>query len=546
MFSRKTALAGAAIALSALALTACTAGSGGANGGSSHLTLDLNHLASTTTPGTQPVAKLTWNLPYEPLSLDPMHSFNYAENTVIANLCESLLRQNPDLSVSPGLAEKVATPNDTTYVYTIRDGVTFWDGSPLTAEDVAYSLQRQTGASSTSYFSSYFTNVASVKVTGTREVTVTLSKPDSLFPQSMSSAAGAIVKMSAAKAAGDQFGTPNGGLECTGPYALDKWNSGKSIELKKNPTYWDSSLKRLVEHVSFSFITDETTAVNALRNGDVDGQYFYLPPTGLSQLEKSSSVKTTFGKSFVFWALAGTSDTGPFANPKVRQALLDVIDRNALAQVVFQGAAVAAPTLAGPDYWGYQKSTFETAFSSYSAKTDVAAAKKLLDEVGPITQPIVLGVQGSSAVHEQTANLIQAAGAAIGLKIQTKVIPVEQFGNLYSDPTARKGLDGFFTTFYGNFADPLDIYQAFRTGNMNNFNNYQGANDIVEKAISTTDPAERAKLTVDAQTTITRDAPWMPLAYEPTTLVQNKRISGATASIAYLYYPWAATIGGVK
>jgi peptide/nickel transport system substrate-binding protein len=77
---------------------------------------------------------------------------------------------------------------------------------------------------------------------------------------------------------------------------------------------------------------------------------------------------------------------------------------------------------------------------------DIERAKELLAEAGDVSAPIVLGVQGSSAVHEQTANLIQAAGQAIGLTIETKVIPVEQFGNLYFDPTAREGLDGFFTT----------------------------------------------------------------------------------------------------
>lgn len=547
MFKRSYALVGA-VAVAALALTSCAGGGENTSEGGSGLNVDLSNLATTTEPGTAAVESVKWNLPYEPLSLDPMLTFNYAENTVVANLCESLLRLNPDLSTSPGLAESVENPDDTTVVYTIRDGVTFWDGSPLTAADVVYSIERQSGENNAdSYFSEYFTGVESVEQTGEREVTVQLNAPDALFSQAMATAAGAIVSQDFAEAAGKSFGTPQGGLMCTGPFVLDAWNAGKSIELVKNENYWDENLMPKVEKLSFSFIADETTAVNALRSGDVDGQFFYLPPTGLNQLQGEEEVtKTTFGKSFVFFALVGASDAGPFGNPAVRKALVQSIDRQSIADVVFQGAAVAAPTLAGPDYWGDQSEIFKPAFEEFDTASDPEKAASLLEGVAGLDQTITIAVQGSSAVHEQTANLIQAAGEAIGLTIETKVIPVEQFGNIYYDPAARKGIDAFFTTWYGNVADPLDVYSVFTEGGPNNFGNYTAVSDEVSKARATLDDVERAKLTVKIQQKVTEELPWTPLTYMPTILVQNDRISGATASIAYLYYPWAATIGGVE
>ncbi len=539
------ALTVAGIAVAALALSAC-AGGGGAAGAKTGLGVDLNSLATETAAAKGPVDAITWNLPYEPLSLDPMKTFNYAENTVDANLCDSLQRLNPDLTTGPGLAEKVDTPNDTTVVYTLRDGVKFWDGSPLTPADVVFSIDRQSGAhNADSYYSEYFTSVKSVEQTGANQVTVHLSKPDALFAQGMATAAGAIVSKAYATQAGEKFGTPQGGIMCTGAFKLDRWNAGKSIDIVKNDAYWDTKLMPKVGKVSFSFIADETTAINALRSGDVDGQFFYLPPTGMQQLTASKTVQTTYGKSFVFFTLAGASDSGPFADPKVRQALLDSIDRQAISDVVFQKAAIPAPTLAGPDYWGDQKSLFEPAFTKFGTKPDPGAAKQLLAGVDT-SKEITIAIQGSSAVHEQTANLIQAAGQAIGLKIKTKVIPVEQYGNLYYDPKARAGLDAFFTTWYGNVTDPLDVYQVFTTGGANNFGNYTGVNDLVQQARSTLDPAERAKTTVEIQAKVTEDLPWTPLTYLPTILVQNDKITGAVPSIAYLSYPWAATIGSAQ
>ncbi|MFC5337120.1 ABC transporter substrate-binding protein [Leucobacter denitrificans] len=544
--SQRTIAVVGAVAVAALVLTSCSGG-GGTASGNNQLDVDLSNLATTTEPGTAPIDEVTWNLPYEPLSIDPMLSFNYAENTVDANLCDSLLRLNPDLTTGPGLAESVDMPDDTTVVYSIRNDVSFWDGTPLTAADVVYSLARQSGEhNGDSYFGEYLTSVESVEQTGEHEVTVHLSEPDALFNQAMATAAGAIVSQAFAESAGPAFGTPQGGLMCTGPFSLESWSAGKSIVLAKNPNYWDESLIPKAEKLSFTFIADETTAVNALRAGDVDGQYFYLPPTGLNQLQGDSGATTTFGKSFVYFTLAGANQEGPFANPTIRQALLLAIDRQAIADVVFQGAAAPAPTLAGPDFWGDQAAIYEPAFAEFDVASDPEEAKRLIEGLPEAGETITIAVQGSSAVHEQTANLIQAAGESIGLKIETKVIPVEQYGNMYYDPAAREGIDAFFTTWYGNVTDPLDVYAVFTTDGASNFGNYTGVNDAVAEARATLDDEARAQLTVDIQQQVTEELPWLPLTYMPPILVQSDRISGATASIAYLYYPWAATIGGVE
>ena len=507
--------------------------------------VDQDDLVTTTTPGTRDVDAVTWNLPYEPLSLDAMHSFNYAENTVIANMCESLLRLTPDLRIQPGLAERVDKPDDLTQIYTLRDDVTFWDGTPMTADDVAYSLNRQLNPDNGSYFVGYYSNVKSVQASGPRRVTVRFARPDALFEKAMATAAGAVSQQAFTERAGDGVGTPQGGVMCTGPFKFDAWNPGRDLRLTRNDTYWDPDLRPRAKQVDFSFIADESTAVNALRSGEVDGQFFYLPPAGLIQLQKDDNLSLNFGKSLVYFALVTANAKGPLGDVRVRQALSAIIDRTAIAAVVMQGAGLPAPTLAGPDYWGYEKDAFAAAFDRFGTDPDAERARTLLQQAGDVG-PITIGVQGSSAVHEQTANVIQAAGRKLGLDIRTRVIPVEQFGNLYSDPTAREGLDGFFTTWYGNLPDPLEAYSMFVDGGTNNFGAYTAVSDRVSEAIGTLDPAERAKRVIAIQEKVTEDVPWTPLVYLPTILVQSSRISGATASIAYLYYPWAATVGGTE
>ena len=505
--------------------------------------VEQSDLVTTTPPGSGELDTLAWNLPYEPLSIDAMRSFNYAENTVIANMCESLLRLTPDLRIKPGLAERVDKPDQLTQVYTLRSDVSFWDGSPMTAADVAYSLNRQLDPDNGSYFAGYYAKVDSIEATGPRQVTVRFSEPDALFEQAMATAAGAISAQAFTERAGEAFGTPQTGVMCTGPFKFDSWQPGRDLALVRNDGYWDASLRPHAERIEFSFIADESTAVNALRSGEVDGQFFYLPPAGLIQLQKDDGLTLNYGKSLVYYALIAANDSGPLADVRVRQALSAIVDRSAIASVVLQGAALPAPTLAGPDYWGYAKDAFAAAYANHDTKPDPERAKQLLAEAN-IHEPIVIGIQGSSAVHEQTANVMQAAARELGLDIRTKVIPVEQFGNLYNDATAREGLDGFFTTWYGNVPDPLEAYSMFIDGGTNNYGGYTAVSDQVNEAVATLDPAERAKRVIAIQDQVSKDVPWTPLVSLPTILVQNARVSGATASIAYLYYPWAATVGG--
>ena len=131
------------------------------------------------------IDSFTWSLYAEPLSLAFPYAFDYPPNQVLSNVCESLLRWNADLSITPGLATAFTNPTPTTWVYTIRDGVTFHDGTTLTADDVVASLSAHLNPDVGSYWASVYRNVKSIKKTGDMEVTVTLTQPDSMFNQYM-------------------------------------------------------------------------------------------------------------------------------------------------------------------------------------------------------------------------------------------------------------------------------------------------------------------------------------------------------------------------
>ena len=182
-------------------------------------------LVATTAAGTKPVASVTWAVYRDVNSLDPIFAFDYPENTAISLMCESLLRQAPDGSTEPGLAT-VANPSATTMVFTLRPGVTFSDGSPVTAADVVYSLDRQMNPAFGGFDGAVFDRVQSIQATGARQVTITLNQPDYWLEGELSSTPGIVIQKSYAQKQGKNYGTPAGGIMCTGPYELKSWTAG--------------------------------------------------------------------------------------------------------------------------------------------------------------------------------------------------------------------------------------------------------------------------------------------------------------------------------
>ncbi|MBB4980872.1 ABC transporter substrate-binding protein [Streptomyces nymphaeiformis] len=177
-----------AVGLALATAAACSGGRPGTNGAAGKdvkLTID--------TPAAKgELDTVRWNLGTEPSSLDWIYTYDCPPNTVIANVCESPLRLGPDFSVKPGLTEKIDRPDPKTWVYTIRQGVKFHDGSTVTAEDVAYSLNRHLDPDLGSYWANVYANVDSVEVSGAHQVTVRLTKPDVLFNQLLATPPGVV------------------------------------------------------------------------------------------------------------------------------------------------------------------------------------------------------------------------------------------------------------------------------------------------------------------------------------------------------------------
>ncbi|HZU93366.1 MAG TPA: ABC transporter substrate-binding protein [Microbacterium sp.] len=534
-----------AVVVAGILVASTLAGCSPAAGGGSDKPLDWK-LTTTTAAPSGDIDSFTFASYAEPYSLDYAYAFDYADNSVLANVCESLLRLNPDFSLSPGLAESFAHPTPDTWVYTIRQGVTFHDGTSLTPADVVASMNRHLDPAVGSFWYSVYQNVASIEQTGEHEVTVTMTGPDSQFNLGMGGSAGVIESAATLAEKGAEYGNSTGGVNCTGPFAFAGWEAGESITLARYDGYWDKALAAHSGEVKFVFMNDATARINALKSGSVDGSWM-LPMESVSALEASGKGEVLFGLNTAVGSLVVSDLEGPLGDVRVRKALMLAMDRDGILQAAYRGVGEPSDVLTTESVWRDASDAGRAAafddVTHYDKNVD--EAKKLIAEAGAegaeltyVTAPIG---NDFSVISQATV----AAAQSIGLKVTVETVTPNAYTALFSDPSAREGVDLFYTSWYLSSPDPLEMYSVLRTGDFSNYGDWSDSefDALVNEAVAVDDPAARSELTAKAQQIANEELPWLPLYQAPVSLYLGERITGVQPSVAFLYYPWAATIG---
>ncbi|WP_406864769.1 ABC transporter substrate-binding protein [Streptomyces sp. HUAS MG47] len=535
--TRRLAAAGAL--LTSAALVASCSGPP-KQGGSSSAGFSL----SKATPAAKgEIDSFSWAVYAEPPTLDHTVAFDYPQNTILSNVCESLMRWTPGLTTEPGLAQKATNPDATTWVYDLRSGVRFHDGKVMTADDVVFSLGRQTDPNNAAAWAQVFQNVASVKKTGPLQVTVKLKKPDSQFPQYMATAAGVVASEAGVEAAGKDYGT-SGGLACTGPFKLGTWNKGQSVELDRFDGYWGKKAKS--GKVVFRFMTDPSARTNAMLSGDADGGYL-IPTESYDRLRNSGVGTLYFGEGLSTVNVNITNMKGPLGDVRVRRALSMALDRPGFVKAGLGGAGTVTDALTTRAAWaGASEQTRKNALDGLpSVEPDIEKAKGLIKEAGATGKRLTVATSSIGQDVSLLATAVQAAGAQIGLDIKLKTIAPNAFTALFTDPKAREGIDMFPLTYYDSITDPLDLLQNFKTGAYMNFAGYSDKkyDETVDRATAVYDPDKRLAIEAELQKHAVEQLLWIPVAEWPTAVFLNKRITGAPTTISYMYYPWAADVG---
>lgn len=498
---------------------------------------------------TAEVDNVRWNLPLgEPQTLDAGKILNYGDLEIHSNMCEPLEFLMPDGSREPGLATSIDSPDDKTYVINVRQGVKFWDGAELTAEDVAFSMNRVLDPANASFYAGMGSNVKSIEPTGKYEVTVKMSQPDPIYREALVTPLGMVTQKAYTEQKGDSYGSPQGGVMCTGPYEFQSWTPGTDIKVKRNPNWWNAdSRKQWPKAATFTFVGDVQTMTSGLTNGEIDGM-FDVPPSALTTLESSSAGQLLSGPSTQVLAFSAFSQEGTIGNLKIRQALTKLIDYEGFVTSQYNGLAQPAKALMGPNSWVGAEDVYRTAFEKIpEAEYNVDEAAKLVQQSG-IKNPVVriavfAGLPQEAALAEQ----MQSAGKEAGIDIQFDNLPLAEVTTLFVSEEARSKYDLFLQFSAADVPEALQFYESvgIKDG-INNFSGWTtpGVTRDLEQAAVTEDPQKRADLTVKAQTVITEQLPWIPAVFPAFTSFTSSNLVGAPTSFpSVAYTSWLPDVG---
>jgi len=531
------------VALGALVLAGCSGeqSSGPANTSSPAAGVDM---VAQQPAASGEIDALEWAYYAVLPTLDPARSMSREAGQIIGNLCDTVLRTEPDLTTADNLAS-LTRVSDTEYELALVEGATFWDGTPVTAEDVVYSLTRHMDPAVGSDFAEFYTNVAAIEATDATTVGVTMSQPDILFEKALGTMGGAVMQKAFSEAAGESLGSLQGDLMCSGPFRIASSDPSAKIVLERNDEYWREDTKPLAATVTINYLQDGSIAAAALQSGDVSGMYSF-PSVSMDQLTSAGVGEAYPGLSnSTFSFVVGGLDGNPLEDVRLRTALSLAIDREAISQRIFPNGGAPATSFLGA---AARADVDHTA--SLNATADVEAAKALVEEAlgsDGQSRPIKLSyTSGVGAEVGQMALYLEQVATSIGLEIELDdKAPMDWVQGVMSATTDPS----FDLTFNYSSNAVNDAYASFLRvlpGSVDNYSGYDNA-DVTAKIAegrSTLDAAERGKIAGEIEAQVLEDLPIIPVSWVPRQVFVNGEVGGAALSDAtYMGYPWAATIG---
>ena len=361
-------------------------------------------------------------------SIDP-HFFNlFPNNNIAEHIFDKLVQMDPDSRMIPGIATSWKPIDAKTWEFKLRRGVKFHDGSELTAEDVAFSINRvPTVPNSPGPFSAYTKAIVGIDIVDPYTIRFSTAAPHPLMPNDMSTIY--IVSKKVATGASTEDFNSGKATVGSGRYKFVRYVNGDRVELVRNDAYWGD--KPGYEKVQFKIIKNEAARMAALLSGDVDA--IEQPPTAdLARLKKDPKFTLTSKIShrviyFNFDHLTRSSpfitgkdgkplDKNPLQDVRVRRAISKAINRPAIAERVMEGQAIPSGQLVSEKLFGHNPALKAEVY-------DPEGAKKLLAEAG-YPDGFNLTIHGPAGRYVNDEKIVQAVAqmlsrVGIGAKVET-------------------------------------------------------------------------------------------------------------------------------
>lgn len=548
--------------LAAFLLVACTVPDAGPGGTATAPTPTASGSTGPTVPpkasaDSAPPDTLRWSL--EGLTnlrgLDPAKSGDAPIVTVISLVFGGLIRLNERLEIQPDAASDWTVSADgTVYTFTIREGLKFADGTPVTAGDFVFSINRALAPETASFgaasalshivgaaerASGTAASVSGVRALDRRTLEIRLDGPVAFFLVQLSYPYTFVVPRKLVESGPDWAGSAYG----IGPYQVQEWKRGESILLTTNPNYYGGTPG--VAKVRFSFNRDSEVALQRYLAGEFDimgsGQS-PLPTNRIAEVQNLPDFKSAAAQATRY--VGFNNRRAPFDDVNVRRAFALAIDKQALANTTLAGQVIPADRILPTGLLGTQLPIKPLSFDPAAAKDALARAGFANGQgLPPLT--LAYGVEGENPqVAEALVRLWQQH---LGVNVTLEPMELGAFSGAleatYKQP--EQGLQFYYSIWGADYPDPQNfLSQQLETGTANNNGHWSDTtfDRLVQEADKLGDRGlidRRLKLYNQAEQIAIDKVGWLPLFYPKFNVLLNPRVEGIViAPTGFLIPDW--------
>ena len=507
--------------------------------------------AAQVPPGTVLAEKqeLVRNNGSEPASLDPHKVESDVEFNIISDLFEGLVSVSPAGEIQPRLAEKSENKENAVWTFHLRPGMTWSDGTAITAQDIVWSWQRLVSPLTASPYSSYPGNMhivnakeiaegkkapetLGVKAVDDATLEVTLTQPNAAFLAMLAHPSLVPIDKVLVNRFGEQWTKPEH-IVTSGPYKLSAWVVNERIVAERNPRYWDNQ-HTVINKVTWLPIHSEAADVNRYKAGEIDIVYT-VPINQFAQLKKTMGDQLNVSPQLATYYYEFNTTRPPFNDPRVRLALNMALDKDIIAEKVLGQGQRPAWLISQPDIGGVKLQNPE--YASWPREKRIAEAKKLLSEAGySDSHPLVFNLLYNTSESHQRVAIAASSMWKKNLGVEAKL--QNQEWKTMLDTMHTHNFDAVRYAWIADYDDAATFLNNFRTGDSENTSQYSNPayDEALKNAAKASDGVTRGKYYQQAEDLLAKDVPAVPVYHYVRTHLVKPWVGGFTPDKLGYYF----------